>query len=124
MKASDDLKPQFIRKDDIKDGGIIVTVSDAERRDMSRNVATHDYKWILTFSEGWRLQLNDTNLRRVIDLLGDEADDWPGQRLGLIHDPEITFHDEVIGGIRVVPATDIKRKKGQEPQDDEGIPFA
>jgi hypothetical protein len=123
MKPSADLKPQFIKKDNVPRHGMIVTVASIERRDMSRNLVEEDFKWILTFKEGWRLQLNQTNLRTVIELLGDSEDgeDWPGKRLGLIVDPEIVFKDNTTGetkhgGIRVVSFTAVRRSQSTQSQ--------
>jgi hypothetical protein len=123
MKASGDLGPSFIKKDDIPNGGLIATVDFAERRDVSRKATEHDYRWFLTFEEGWKLQLNKTNLRKAIELLGDETDDWPGQQLGLINDPTIEYEGEQIGGIRVVAAKDIKRRPRPKAADGDSIPF-
>jgi len=85
MDASRDLRPLFIRKDEIPPRGVIVTVSKAERKDNSRTTDEADFQWLLTFREGWLLWLNPKtgNLRKMIELCGNETDDWVGKRIGL-----------------------------------------
>jgi hypothetical protein len=126
MKASKDLKPLFIRAEEIPDGGIVLVIAEAERRDMSVTTGEQDFQWLLTFKEGWRLRLNQVNLHRVIELCGDETDHWPGKRLGLVVD-EFTARDGTTKNfVKVVPAPGIvlKRKPQQkETSEDDEIPF-
>jgi hypothetical protein len=128
MKASRDLKPLFIKPEQIPDGGIVVVMSEAERRDMSATTDEQDFQWIVTFKEGWRLRLNQPNLHRVIELCGDETDHWPGKRIGLVVD-EFTGRDgETKRYVKIVPAAGItlKRKSSPPPEEapeDDEIPF-
>jgi hypothetical protein len=130
MKASRDLKPLFIRKEEIPDGGVIVTIAQAERRDMSTVVDEQDFQWLLTFREGWRLRLNQPNLHKIIELCGDETELWPGKRLGLRLAEFKTKEGGTNDYIKIVPAPEIalkrkpplKRKPLEEPPGGESLP--
>jgi hypothetical protein len=111
MKASRDLKPLFIRKEEIPDGGIIVVIAYAERKDMSVTAGEQDFQWLLTFKEGWRLRLNPINLRHMIELCGDETDHWPGKRIGLILAEFQTKEGTTKQYIKVVPAPGVTLKR-------------
>jgi hypothetical protein len=122
MNASNDLPPQFLKKSDLGKDGIVLTIKSSERKNVSRNYDESDYRYILTFKEGYRFQLNFSNLRTVIDLCGEETDGWPGQRLGFYYDSTIKFEGEKVGGIRVISAPEIK-PTGKPLQEPDEIPF-
>ena len=126
MNVSKYRKPKFLKKEQCP---IVLIISGAEERDYSRNASEHDLKIVINSEEKISVSLNDTNLGFIIDLYGDETDDWIGEKIGFIYDPNIEYEDEVVGGFRAVKPEEarLKRRPSQSPvkeeEEEEPLPF-
>jgi hypothetical protein len=84
---------------------------------------------VITFSDGKRLSLNKTNTNTLIELFGDDSDDWVGQRIELYVGP-LRYQGTETDGIKVRrPGSDEKPEAAvasasaaRDDMDDE-IPF-
>ncbi len=75
------------------------------------------------------LCLNWTNLQLIARIANDEnSDNWPGTKIVLYDDPNVSFGGKIVGGIRVrAPKTNdktpVKAAPVMEEEDEESIPF-
>lgn len=74
------LKPKSKKNPTGATDGEKVTVTEVEKISMAKTES-----WVLTFKEHEEgLAMNKTNLKMMVDLFGDDTDDWIGQKLKLI----------------------------------------
>jgi hypothetical protein len=77
----------------------VVTISAAEQGEVGEE---KDEKLLIYFNELDRpLVGNPTNVSMLIELFGDETNDWIGKKVTLYHDPNVFFGTERKGGLRV-----------------------
>jgi hypothetical protein len=77
----------------------IVTISAAEQGEVGEE---KDEKLLIYFNELDRpLVGNPTNVSMLIELFGDETNDWIGKKVTLYHDPNVFYGTERKGGLRV-----------------------
>lgn len=50
------------------------------------------------------LVLNASNFEVISGLFGTDTDDWIGKELKLMHDPNVRFGSQKVGGLRLLPA--------------------
>jgi hypothetical protein len=112
---------KFITKEDCR-SPLRLTIAAVEKKNLSRKITETDYRIIVSFEEGWRLTLNKSNLEAIPRLFGNETDDWTGNQISVHHDPTIEFEGEIVGGIRVGPASAVRSQAKKKREADE-IPF-
>ena len=78
---------KWMKGDDIEDGErIIVTIEQAYEHTFEQN---GDVRPALDFLEiEQSLSLNKTNTKKLIDLFGNDPDDWQGKQISLIRNPQ------------------------------------
>ncbi len=122
MKSS-----KFLKRDDVG-RGTLVTISQVREENVAKDGAPEELKWCAHFEELEKpMVLNWTNLQLIARIAGDEdSDNWPGTKVVLYDDPNVSFGTKIVGGIRVrapkagsVPAS---KTAPAEPEEDE-IPF-
>jgi hypothetical protein len=116
-KPSDYQKLRYLKKDNLPNGGSVFTITDWDEVDKSTKANQPDERIRLTFDERWWFELYGRNLDTVIELLGDNFDDWHGKRIGIQVTPYETKDGEQKEFMQVVPATDIKAKRRPLPSD-------
>ena len=113
MHISDMTAGNFITKNDV-DPPKIVTIRSLKKVNLAREGQEPKIKWSIAFEELDKpMVANKTNLKRIAKILGEESDEWIGQRICLYFDEEVEFGGEQVGGIRVRPAT--KNKPAVDP---------
>ena len=103
MKTSELKQSKFLKKEDCGDDGILVTIHGLKQENVAPDNKPEEFKWVLSFKEAdiKPLVLNGTNTRLIEKALGsDETDDWLGKQIVLFNDENVTFGDEVVGGVR------------------------
>lgn len=60
-------------------------------------------KPVLRFRDAKPLVLNKENWQTIVDLYGDDSDNWQGHWIELHVDPNVRFGGKRVGGIRVKP---------------------
>lgn len=108
MKTSELKQSKYLKKEDCGDDGILVTIASLKQENVAPDNKPEELKWVLVFRECKPLVLNGTNSRLIEKALGsDETDDWLGKQVVLFNDENVTFGDEVVGGVRC----DVNRTK-------------
>lgn len=93
---------KFLKKEDVGRGAL-GTIESCVRMNVAKEGADPELKWCLTFSDIDKpLVLNQTNIQLCAKIIGSEdTDQWPGKRIVLYTDPNVSFQGKLIGGIRV-----------------------
>ena len=111
-KVSEMIKSKFLRKEDMDDGDMAVTIRECSLEDMPGD--DHEQRWVLTFRELSKgLVLNVTTIRVLEKAFGEHSDEWIGKKCSLYVDPNVSFKGKVVGGLRLRP---IKPKSTPPPQ--------
>jgi len=100
MNINELKQSKYLKKEDCGDG-LLVTIRGLKQENVAMDGKPEDLKWIISFAECKPMVLNGTNSRLIAKALGsDETDDWMGQKIVLFNDENVTFGDEVVGGVR------------------------
>lgn len=96
MDVSDLISGDFLKSEDMPDGGIELTILTIARNDRNPEKLEIGFK-----GSKKKLLANKTNMRRIAHMYGTDSDNWIGQRITIYNDPEVEFGDKPVGGIRV-----------------------
>jgi hypothetical protein len=121
MRMSDYAGSKFLKIEDVANGpieGVIVDIT----------MGSYN-KPVITFKNGDQLSLNKTNVRTLIDELGDESDHWIGHKIEL-YQGEVSVQGERQSCVlvRVVPGAkqpvqSIVRTTTHKSELDDEIPY-
>ena len=97
------------------DPPIVATMKTLRQENMSEDIQNPDLKWVLYFEEDIKpTVLNWTNIQLVAQAVGaDDTDEWPGKKIELYREPNVSFGGKLVGGIRVRAVKDKGRKVKQ-----------
>lgn len=105
MKTSDLIKSNWLRAVDLNGEAITYTIKKVTLEGIGKPAVEKPVLWFNETSLG--LVLNKTNVRTLEDLLGNETDDWPDQKVNLV--PTLTeFSGKQVECIRLQPALEKK----------------
>ena len=114
MKMTKYAGASFIGVDDVQDGPIRGTIAAVDHGSFDKPV--------MTFSNGMKFSLNKTNVGTLIEALGDESDDWLGEKVEL-YAGTIRFknEDQPAVLVRALPRA-AGEKKVKPPKPTKGSP--
>lgn len=127
MKISDMKESKYVKKEDCGENGIIVTIHSVGNENVAMENEPPEHKYILNFKEDVKpLVMNWTNIQLCAQATGsDDTDNWPGKKIVLYNDPNVSFAGKLTGGIRIRKAQQSTPSaapvKSEDPNDD--IPF-
>src|ERR1044072_4762117 len=95
------IQSKFLKGTDVPDP-VIVTVKGVKQINVAREDQEPEYKWAIKFAEFDKpMVLNATNIRIAEKYLGsDNTDNWIGKEIELHLDENVTFGNELVGGLR------------------------
>jgi hypothetical protein len=123
---------KFLASGDVREKPLLLTMTKLHKENVAMEGAEPDNKWCLGFVEVEKpMVLNATNIQLIGAIHGPETDNWPGKKIVLYHDPNISYGGKLIGGLRVrapktttVPAPPQPVVSSQPaPDDDDSVPF-
>lgn len=93
---------RYLRAADLKDSGPqTVTVASAAEETVGREDEREE-KLVLYLKElDQGLVLNKVNIETLVELFGDETDEWTGKKVELYYDPAVAYGGKRIGGVRI-----------------------
>ena len=101
MKATEFLSSTFIKKIDL-DESIQLTITKMEPVEYEdKTTGKVERKLQATFSNDKALNLNATNLKRLIKAYGDDVSSWVGKDVSVYWDDEVEYAGQACGGIRL-----------------------
>lgn len=132
MPSVHDLKEsRFITQHDVEPP-VLVTIKSFEEINVAKPGAEEEYRWCIWFKEFDKpMTLNSTNGQILALIIGsEELNDGIGQNIVLYRDPNISFGNKLVGGIRIrAPKKGFKAPEPppqtveETPPDDSDIPF-
>jgi len=101
MKLADLIPSSFLTKEDF-DKPQLLTIDRIEFVNVAPQGQPEERKPVMHFLELDRgLVLNKTNVELLAHFLGNEPDNWPGQKIVAYHDPSVSYAGKRVGGIRL-----------------------
>jgi len=93
---------KFLTRHDVQQP-ILVTIKEVFQDNVAKEGAPEEMKWCLSFSDCEKpMVLNSTNGQIIASITkSEETDEWPGQKIVLYDDPNVSFGGKLVGGIRV-----------------------
>ena len=93
---------RFLKKEDVGQG-ILVTISSIEKMNIAKEGEPPDIQYVMRFVEVEKpLVMKSTNLQLCVIALGTEDTDlWHGKKIVLYTDPNVSYGNKLIGGIRI-----------------------
>ena len=132
MPSVHDLKEsRFITQHDVEPP-VLVTIKGFEEMNVAKAGAEEEYRWCVWFREFDKpMTLNSTNGQILASIIGsEELNDGIGQNVVLYRDPNVSFGNRLVGGIRIrAPKPGYKKPEIQPPPEpeppvsDEDLPF-
>jgi hypothetical protein len=104
MQRRDMLPSKFLKQSDFDPVGTILTISHAtQKQNVAKSDEAPDLKHVLFFHEmgDVGLVLNAHNTNFLFDELGENSTEWSGQEVVLYVDPNVTFGEKRVGGLRL-----------------------
>lgn len=93
---------KFLASGDVREKPLLLTMTKLTRENVAMEGAEQDLKWALWFAESDKpMVLNSINIQLIGATYGPETDNWPGKKIVLFHDPNVSFGGKLVGGLRV-----------------------
>lgn len=129
MKSSDVFKSKYLKGDQIGDRKVVVAIQRIEMEEVGRK---KEQLPVLYFTgKDLGMVCNRTNWRTLTTMLGEETDDWIGQRITLYTAP-VEFEGETTMALRIMPkkptppgakaVAPVNAAPAQEPSDNDTDP--
>lgn len=93
---------KFLTRADVGPG-VLVTIRQIFQDNVAKEGAPEEHKWCVSFDEVEKpMVLNSTNGQIIAQIVkSEETDTWPGHKIVLYDDPNVSFGGKLVGGIRV-----------------------
>ncbi len=93
---------KYLKKEDLPKP-VLATIKDVVQENIALEGNPPDNKWIMYFAEPIKpLILNSTNAQIISASTKLElTEQWPGQKIVLYNDPNVSYQGKLIGGVRV-----------------------
>jgi len=124
MLRRDMMPSKYLKQSDFDTAGTILTISHVtDRINVAKAEDPPDYKFVLFFHEmgDSGLILNNTTTSTCFDVCGDDSNDWSGKEIIVYVDPNITFGDKKVGGLRLRAHTEYQAPKPPQPRQAGGL---
>lgn len=102
------LQSKYLKKEDIDDEQL-VTIQNIQKVNIAKENEKPQWKYAMTFEELAKpLLLNSTNIKLAAKACdSQDSDDWIGKKIVIYVDENITFGNDIVGGLRL---RGVKRK--------------
>ncbi len=119
------IESKFLKKEDLDyDNGNLVTITKIEQQNVALQDSEEDLKWCMYFREFKKpLVMNSTNIQLTVKATdSDETEDWPGKKVVLYVDDNVSFGGKLVGGIRIrrVRGAAAKAMASEPPEEPRG----
>ena len=97
------IESKYLKKEDVGEDGVIVTIAGFDKVNVARDDEPPEYKYTMRFEEFEKpMVLNTTNIQLCEKALGsDDTDHWLGKQIIVYNEPNISFGNKLVGGIRI-----------------------
>ena len=119
MQRRDMLPSKFLKQTDFDTVGTVLTINYAtEKQNVAKPDDAPDMKHVLFFMEMGEvgLVLNGHNTTFLFDVLGEHSDDWHGKEVVIYVDPNVTFGEKRVGGLRLRAHAEYQAPRAAQPR--------
>lgn len=101
MHISQLKQSKFLTRADVGKG-MLVTIREVFQENVAKEGAPEELRWCLSFDEAEKpMVLNSTNGQIIAAITkSEDTDNWPGHKIVLYDDPNVSFGGKLVGGIR------------------------
>jgi hypothetical protein len=101
MHVSQLKQSKFLTRADVGKG-LLVTIREIFQENVAKEGAPEELRWCLSFDEAEKpMVLNSTNGQIIAAITkSEDTDRWPGHKIVLYDDPNVSFGGKLVGGIR------------------------
>lgn len=127
MRIGEMKESKYLKKEEVGKGKLF-TIKELKKENVAGDNQETDEKFVLYFYEAQKgMVLNWTNIQLIAQAVGsDETDGWPGKKIVLYEDPNVSFGGKLVGGIRVRAPRQAEPPQAVAPTPppfDDDIPF-
>lgn len=116
MKASTMFPSKYLNTGDLGTARPVVVIESLKQEEVGQD-DDKEKKWVLYFRGKEKgLTLNQTNRDALMNLLGDETENWLGQAIRLYVDPSVMMSGKRVGGIRIEEAPQVVSSRTPPPR--------
>lgn len=119
MQRRDMLPSKYLKQTDFDTVGTILTISHASgKQNVAKPDEAPDHKHILYFHEmgDVGLVLNGHNTNFLFDMLGESSEEWAGKEVVMFVDPNVTFGEKRVGGLRLRAHAEYQAPRAAQPR--------
>jgi len=119
MQRRDMLPSKHLKQTDFDTVGTVLTVSHVSgKQNVAKPDEAPDHKHILFFHEMGEvgLVLNGQNTNFCFDVLGEHSEEWSGQQVVMYVDPNVTFGEKRVGGLRLRANSQYQPPRAAQPR--------
>ena len=101
MHVSQLKQSKFLTRADVGKG-MLVTIREIFQENVAKEGAPEELRWCLSFDEAEKpMVLNSTNGQIIAAITkSEDTDKWPGNKIVVYDDPNVSFGGKLVGGIR------------------------
>jgi hypothetical protein len=100
-KISEEFSSNWLKSADLNGKEMIVTINSSEIESFKEEDGTKRKKVILAFDEiDQKLIVNTTNRDVLVELFGDDTDDWTGRKI-ILYVTKVTYAGKRVDGLRI-----------------------
>jgi hypothetical protein len=118
------LQSKYLKKEDFPDP-VLMTIAGVHKVNIAKEDEKPQYKYAMKFNEAEKpLLLNSTNIKLAAKFCNsDDSDDWVGKKIVVYNDENVSFGNDIIGGIRFRrPKTPANKASSPVADMDDDIP--
>ncbi len=118
-------KSDFLKKEDVGEGGLIVTIKGFTRETLKSDSGADEEKTVMHFVEELKpMVLNATNAQLIPVCTGAQtAGQAKGKKIIVYNDPTVSFGGKITGGLRIRKAVADQPVAAAPGEPDDDIPF-
>jgi len=122
MKKSQAFPSKYLKSADLDGNDLTLTVDTVEWEEIGKEKKKNPVLYFRGKGKPWIC--NVTNWDRIVLATGkDDSEDWPGEKITLYVDDNISYGSDIVEGIRVRTPKKAKKSKAENPPTNDNIPF-
>ena len=103
---------RFLKNEEFTEEGKVLYISKVEYANIAKENEEKNMKHCVSFEDNEKpLVLNSTNKAVLLQLFGDESDEWEGKPILVCCDPTVSYQGSITGGLRLKKANGKKKKR-------------
>jgi|TARA_R110000787_G_scaffold280681_2_gene391531 hypothetical protein len=114
---------RFMKQENLTEAGEDYRILRCWEDDVTLSEGGTERKFLLELEGLKPLILNSVNIRVLVDILGNETDDWPGSKICAFADKSVSYGGKTTGGVRLRQAASYRVATKGSKTTKEDAPF-